>query len=99
MSVIVYDSEEERSYVPDSLKYVRVITTTTGNSVDSDEKVEAEQSVTITLLVSPEQANDPAYFNSTSTLHFTLVFRDGKEVAEKYLKEQDKPSQEKELAS
>ena len=89
VSVIVYDSEEERSYVPESLKYVRVITTTTGNSVDSDEKVEAEQSVTITLLVSPEQANDLAYFNSTSSLHFTLVCRDGKEVAEKYLKEQD----------
>ena len=89
VSVIVYDKESDLSYVPAELKYVKVITTTTGDSIDSDQKTGAEQSVTITLLASPEQAETLAFLNTTTKLHFSLVCRGDKSVAEEYLKAQD----------
>jgi len=89
VSVIVYDKETNLSYTPSTLKYVKVITTTTGDSVDCDEKTEAEQSVTITFLVTPNQAEELAFLNTTTTLHFSLVCRGDKAIAEEYLKAQD----------
>ena len=75
VSIIVYDKENDLSYIPSELKYVKVITTTTGDSVDSDEKTDSTQSVTVTLLVNPTQAQKIAYLNTTTTLHFVLVCR------------------------
>ena len=56
VSVIVYDKETNQSHVPPELRYVKVITTTTGDSVDSDRKTDATQAITVTLLASPDQA-------------------------------------------
>ena len=60
VSVIVYDKETNQSHVPPELRYVKVITTTTGDSVDSDRKTDATQAITVTLLASPDQANEYA---------------------------------------
>lgn len=56
VSVIVYDKETNQSHVPPELRYVKVITTTTGDSVDSDRKTDATQAITVTMLASPDQA-------------------------------------------
>lgn len=56
VSVIVYDKETNQSHVPPELRYVKVITTTIGDSVDSDRKTDATQAITVTLLASPDQA-------------------------------------------
>ena len=87
--VIVYDKETNQSHVPPELRYVKVITTTTGDSVDSDRKTDATQAITVTLLASPDQAKLLAYLNTTTTLHFSLVCRGDKTVAEQYLKVQE----------
>lgn len=89
VSVIVYDKETNQSHVPPELRYVKVITTTTGDSVDSDRKTDATQAITVTLLASPDQATLLAYLNTATTLHFSLVCRGDKTVAEQYLKVQE----------
>lgn len=75
--------------MPPELRYVKVITTTTGDSVDSDRKTDATQAITVTMLASPDQAKLLAYLNTTTTLHFSLVCRGDKTVAEQYLKVQE----------
>lgn len=90
VSVIIYDKDEYRSYIPPELKYVRVITTTTSDGVDHDEKVDdSNQASTVTLLATVDQAELLAQYNSVTTLHFALVCRGDKAIADEYIKVQD----------
>ena len=56
VSVIIYDKDMYTSYIPAELKYVKVITTTTSEGVDKDEIVDGGKAATVTVLVTPEQA-------------------------------------------
>ena len=90
--IAMVDANLQREHILPSEKaaaYVKVITTTTGDSVDSDRKTDATQAITVTLLASPDQAKLLAYLNTTTTLHFSLVCRGDKTVAEQYLKVQE----------
>ena len=89
VSVIIYDKEKYTSYIPAELKYVRVITATTGDGIDKDEASEGGKSATVTVLVTPEQAELLAQYNSVTTLHFALVYRGSREQADEYIKVQD----------
>ncbi len=89
VSVIIYDKERYTSYIPAELKYVRVITTTTSDGIDKDEASEGGKSATVTVLVTPDQAELLAQYNSVTTLHFALVYRGSKEQADEYIKAQD----------
>ncbi len=89
VSIIVYDKDNETSYIPDELRYVKVITVTTGEGVDKDKAEEGMQFETVTLLVTPEQAERLAYYNSTTDIHFTLVYRGESEQANAYITMQD----------
>lgn len=89
VSVIIYDKDMSTSYTPSELKYMRVITTTTGEGVDCDEKTDAAQSATVTLLATPDQAELLAQYNSVTTLHFALVCRGDKAIADEYIRVQD----------
>ncbi len=89
VSAIVYDKTEDKYYTPAALKYLQVITTTTSEGVDMDEKTNSEQSVTVTLLVTPDQAELLARYNSTTTIHFALVCRGDKEIAGQFIQAQD----------
>lgn len=89
VSVIVYDKDDDRSYVPAALQYVKVITTTTSDGIDKDQATEGGKAATITMLVTPEQAELLAYYNSTTELHFSLVYRGDTENAQAYIKAQD----------
>ena len=89
VSVIIYDKENEISYIPAHLQYVKVITTTTSDGIDKDEVVEGGQAETVTVLVTPEQAELLANYNSTTNVHFSLVYRGDAEKADAYIKVQD----------
>lgn len=89
VSVIIYDKENNISYTPAAFQYVRVITTTTSDGIDKDEIVEGGKSATVTVLVTPEQAELLAHYNSVTTIHFSLVYRGESEKADAYIKVQD----------
>ena len=89
VSVIIYDKENDISYTPAALQYVKVITTTTSDGIDKDELVEGGKSATVTVLVTPEQAELLANYNSTTNVHFSLVYRGDAEKADAYIKVQD----------
>ncbi len=89
VSITVYDKEYETSYIPDELKYVKVVTVTTGEGVDKDKAEDGMKFETVTLLATPEQAERLAYFNSTTDIHFTLIYRGETEQADAYVKMQD----------
>ena len=89
VSVIIYDKDQYTSYIPAELKYVRVITTTTNDGIDKDELVEGGKSATVTLLVTPEQAELLAHYDSVTTIHFSLVYRGDTDKADAYIKVQD----------
>ena len=89
VSIIIYDKEAETSYIPAELKYVKVITATTSDGVDKDEAVDGMMSESVTVLVTPEQAERLAYYNATTSVHFTLVYRGEAEKADAFIKVQD----------
>lgn len=89
VSLIVYDREENMSYIPGEFKYVRVITATTNDGIDKDEAAEGSKSETVTVLVTPEQAELLSYFHTTASIHFALVYRGDAEKADAFIKMQD----------
>ena len=89
VSVIIYDKENDISYIPAAFQYVKVITTTTNDGIDKDEITEGGKAATVTVLVTPEQAELLANYNSTTNVHFSLVYRGDAEKADAYIKVQD----------
>ena len=89
VSLIVFDKEANMSYIPAELKYVKVITATTNDGIDKDQAAEGSKSETVTVLVTPAQAEKLAYYNATTSIHFTLVYRGNAEKANAYIKVQD----------
>ena len=89
VSVIIYDKENDISYIPAAFQYVKVITTTTNDGIDKDEIKEGGKAATVTVLVTPEQAELLANYNSTTNVHFSLVYRGDAEKADAYIKVQD----------
>lgn len=89
VSVIIYDKDEYTSYIPPELKYVKVITTTTSSGVDKNEVTDGTQATTVTFLVTPEQAELLAQYESTRSMHLALVYRGNTEKANEYIKAQD----------
>ena len=89
ISIIIYNKEEYRSYIPAELRYVRVITTTTESGVDKDENIDDGKAITVTLLVTPEQAELLSQYESVTSMHFVLVYRGDKATADEYIKVQD----------
>lgn len=89
VSVIIYDKDRYSSYVPAELKYVKVITTTTNEGIDKDQNDAGSKAATVTLLVTPEQAELVSQYNSVTSLHFALVYRGDKDKADAFIKVQD----------
>lgn len=89
VSAIIYDKDMYTSYTPAELKYIKVITTTTSDGIDKDEIAEGGTAATVTVLVTPEQAELLAQYNSVTTIHFALVYRGDSDTADAYIKVQD----------
>jgi membrane-bound lytic murein transglycosylase D len=65
------------------------VTTTTSDGIDKDQNIEGGKSATVTLLATPEQAELLAHYNSTTTVHFSLVYRGESKQSDAYIKAQD----------
>ena len=91
VSVIIYDKENDASYIPAALQYVKIVTTTTGDGIDKDQITDGDKTTTatVTVLVTPEQAELLAKYNTTTNVHFSLVFRGDADKADAYVKVQD----------
>ena len=98
MSVIAVDYKEKgETIVPDELQYVEVIAVTDkkGNddetvTVKPDGEEETELPETVTLLVTPEQANILAELEAEGEIHVALVYRGTAENAQKFISAQEK---------
>lgn len=98
MSVIAIDYKEKgETVVPVELQYVEVIAVTDkkGNddetvTVKPDGEEETELPETVTLLVTPEQANILAELEAEGEIHVALVYRGTAENAQKFVDAQEK---------
>lgn len=68
---------------------MKVITATTSDGIDKDKAKGGVKLETVTLLVTPEQAERLAYYNSTTNIHFALVYRGDTDKADAFIKIQD----------
>ena len=98
VSVIAVDYKEKgETVVPEELQYVEVIAVTDskGNddetvTVKPDGEEEVELPETVTLLVSPVQANILAELEAEGEIHVALVYRGTAENAQKFISAQAK---------
>ena len=98
VSVIAVDYKEKgETLVPEELQYVEVIAVTDskGNddetvTVKPDGEEETELPETVTLLVTPEQANILAELEAEGEIHVALVYRGTTENAQKFISAQEK---------
>ncbi|MCM1277048.1 MAG: Flp pilus assembly protein CpaB [Lachnospiraceae bacterium] len=97
VSVIAVDYKEQgETLVPDELQFVEVIAVTDskGNddetvTVKPDGEEETELPETVTLLVTPVQANILAELEAQGEIHISLVFRGTAENAKKFIDAQE----------
>ncbi len=98
VSVIAVDYKEKgETLVPDELQYFEVIAVTDkkGNddetvTVKPDGEEETELPETVTLLVTPTQANILAELEAEGEIHVALVYRGTTENAQKFISAQEK---------
>ena len=98
VSIIAVDFKEKgETVVPEELQYVEVIAVTDkkGNddetvTVKPDCEEETELPETVTLLVTPEQANILAELEAEGEIHVALVYRGTAENAQKFISAQEK---------
>ena len=98
VSVIAVDYRESgETVVPDELQYVEVIAVTDKEGYDEDEVVvtadgeeEPDLPETVTLLVTPAQANILAELEAVGDIHLSLVYRGTSENAQKFIAAQEK---------
>ena len=98
VSVIAVDYKEKgETVVPEELQYVEVIAVTDkkGNddetvTVKPDGEEETELPETVTLLVTPKQANILAELEAEGEIHVALVYRGTAENAQKFISAQEK---------
>lgn len=98
VSVIAIDYKEKgETVVPEELQYVEVIAVTDkkGNddetvTVKPDGEEETELPETVTLLVTPAQANILAELEAEGEIHVALVYRGTAENAQKFISAQEK---------
>lgn len=98
VSIIAVDFKEQgETVVPEELQYVEVIAVTDskGNddetvTVKPDGEEEVELPETVTLLVTPVQANILAELEAEGEIHISLVYRGTAENAQKFISAQEK---------
>ena len=98
MSVIAVDfRESSETVVPDELQYVEVIAVTDKEGYDENEVVvtadgeeEPDLPETVTLLVTPAQANILAELEADGEIHLSLVYRGTADNAQKFIAAQEK---------
>lgn len=95
VSLIVYlnGGNENSAFIPEALKYVRVITATTADGLDKDELIKNDDGTyelptTLTMLVDPMQAKLLTEYENNAKIHVVLVSRGNEKLAKQYLDKQ-----------
>ena len=97
--VRIYHFLETAEEVPE-LRFVKVLSVTDSDGINGDntkeptEDEEPQQSATITVLASPEQARIITELENDGVAHVALISRNNDQLAEELLAEQDKTLQE-----
>ena len=91
---LIVNTDEDGSFVPNELQYVRVITSTTAKGIDKDELLRNEDGsyelpTTLTLLVDTYQAKLLAEYENNCKIHAVLVSRGNEEQASKFIEKQN----------
>ena len=91
---LIVNTDDDGSFVPDELQYVRVITSTTAKGIDKDELIRNDDGsyelpTTLTLLVDTYQAKLLAEYENNSKIHAVLVSRGNEEQASKFIEKQN----------
>lgn len=91
---LIVNTDDDGSFVPDELQYVRIITSTTAKGIDKDELIRNEDGsyelpTTLTLLVDTLQAKLLAEYENNSKIHAVLVSRGNEEQASKFIEKQN----------
>ncbi len=100
---LIVNTDDDGSFVPDELQYVRIITSTTAKGIDKDELIRNEDGsyelpTTLTLLVSPYQAKLLAEYENNGKIHAVLVSRGNEKLANEFLEKQNKILDEVEVS-
>ncbi len=99
VSVLVKEKEDEEEIctIPESLRYVEVLSSTeeTGYDKEKDEQIKDEKEgnkkiLTVTLLVNSEQASQLAINEGNATVHLALVVRNDEQKKKALLEEQER---------
>ena len=91
--VRIYHFLETAEEVPE-LRFVKVLSVTDSDGINVDNTEEPQQSATITVLASPEQARIITELENDGVAHVALISRNNDQLAEELLAEQDKTLQE-----
>ena len=91
---LIVNTDDDGSFVPDELQYVRVITSTTAKGIDKDELIRNEDGsyelpTSLTLLVDTYQAKLLAEYENNSKIHAVLVSRGNEELTNEFLEKQN----------
>lgn len=91
ISIMINDKATNTTYIPGELKYVQIITATTGEGVDVDSAHDGEVIIptTITVIVTNEQAKLLAHYETYASMHISLVYRGSEMNAAKFIAKQD----------
>lgn len=101
--VSIIATDESQTFIPEELKYVKLLAATTekGNdSTQTEEKKEEEETetvATVTLLVNEEQEKILANYEQNKKMHLALVYRGIEEKAKEFLDYQKQIMEEKNL--
>lgn len=91
---LIVNKDDDGSFIPAELQYVKVITSTTAKGIDKDELIRNDDGsyelpTTLTLLVDTYQAKLLAEYENNSKIHAVLVSRGNEEQASKFLEKQN----------
>lgn len=85
--------DEDITYTPNELQYVRVLAVTDSAGIDKKDQKRTEDEdlpVTVTVIASRQQTELIAKLEETSKMHVSLVFRGTDKQAQKYVDEQNR---------
>ena len=92
---LIVNKDDDGSFIPAELQYVKVITSTTAKGIDKDELIRNEDGsyelpTTLTLLVDTYQAKLLAEYENNCKIHAVLVSRGNDELANEFIEKQNK---------
>lgn len=87
--VSLFVNKDKQVTEPPELTYVEVLAATTDKGVDREDREDTDNLKTITLLVTPKQAQLLAGYEDDAEIHFALIYRGDHDTAQRFLDKQN----------